>query len=59
MPCFADRLGGVCARANGQRSHLRDHPGLLRGLRIQRRLQLAAVVKDGGGGGTLSGNCFY
>lgn len=58
MPCFADRLGGVCTRANGQRSHLRDHPGLLRGLRIQRRLQLAAVVKDGGGGEPLAGTVF-
>lgn len=44
--CPADRLGGVCPRANGERSHLRDHPGLLPGLRLQRRLQLAAVVKE-------------
>lgn len=58
MPCFADRLGGVCTRVNGQRSHLRDHPGLLRGLWIQRRLQLAAVVKDSGGGEPLVGTVF-
>lgn len=44
--CLADRLGGVRPRANGERGHLRDHPGLLPGLRLQRRLQLAAVVKE-------------
>lgn len=51
MCCLADRLGGVRAGANGQRSHLRHHPGILCGLRLQRRLQLAAVVKECVGGG--------
>lgn len=55
MRCLADRLGGVRAGANGQRGHLRHHPGILRGLRLQRRLQLAAVVNQRGGGGEEEG----
>lgn len=51
MRCLADRLGGVRAGANGQRGHLRHHPGILRGLRLQRRLQLATVVNECGGAG--------
>lgn len=48
MRCLADCLGGVRAGANGQRGHLRHHPGILRGLWLQRWLQLAAVVKEWG-----------
>jgi len=40
-----DRLGGVRARAHGERRDLQHHPRLLHGLRLQWRLQLAAVVK--------------
>lgn len=48
----------MCAGANRQRSHLWDHPGLLPRLRVQRWLQLAAVVKAAEGVARLGWNCF-
>lgn len=41
----ADRVGRVCTRPDGEHRHLRHHPGLLPGVRLERWLQLAAVVK--------------